>query len=54
VDPFNADVNQRSFTVTGTVVSVRSGSLRSLSIRLRQPVLAFTEPPMEPLQVRAA
>ena len=26
-NPFAADVNQRSFTVTGTVVSVRSGSL---------------------------
>ena len=27
VNPFAADVNQRSFTVTGTVVSVGSGSL---------------------------
>ena len=27
VNPFATDVNQRSFTVTGTVVSVRSGSL---------------------------
>jgi hypothetical protein len=52
-NPFAPDVDQRSFTVTGTVVSVRSGTL-VLRIDDHQHRIPFSlGPSVSPAQLRA-
>jgi hypothetical protein len=52
VNQFAADVNQRSFTVTGTVVSVRSGSL-VVKIDDHGHPIAFSLGPVSPAELQA-
>jgi hypothetical protein len=53
VNPFAADVNQRSFTVTGTVVSVRSGSLVVKIDDHGHPIPFSLAPSVSPAELRA-
>ena len=53
VNPFAADVNQRNFTVTGTVVSARSGSLVVKIDDHGHPIPFSLGPSASPAELRA-
>ena len=53
VNPFAADVNQRSVIVTGTVVSVRSGSLVVKIDDHGHPIPFSLGPSVSPAELRA-